>query len=189
MHSRARQVLPYAVMLVAAALLFWAATRIDVDTGGRISPAIWPKTIIVIMALLCIYEIVKRLVAGRTSSATGLLGGLNANPAEGTPSALGEGGGEGPIERPGMLWGGIALVAAYVFLAPWLGFFISTVLFLAAFPWVGGLRRPLLIAAVAALGSLAVIVIFMRVAYVSLPLGEGPFRAFSLALLRALGVS
>ena len=205
MHSRARQVLPYAVMLVAAALLFWAATRIDVDTGGRISPAVWPKTIIVIMALLCVYEIAKRLIAKRTSSATGLLGGLNENPAAESPSAsgagkdngVGEGGGEGrggggedgPIEHPGMLWGGIALVAAYVLLAPWLGFFIATVLFLAAFPWVGGVRRPLLVAAIAALGSLAVIVIFMRVAYVSLPLGEGPFRALSLALLRALGVS
>ena len=188
MNARARQVLPYAVMLVAAALLFWAATRIDVDTGGRISPAIWPKTIIVIMALLCAYEIVKRLVAKRTSSATGLLGGLNANPAEGE-APVEEPAGPDPIERPAMLWGGIALVAAYVILAPWLGFFIATVLFLAAFPWVGGVRRPLFVAAIAALGSLAVIVIFMRVAYVSLPLGEGPFRALSLALLRALGVS
>lgn len=188
MNSRARQVLPYVVMLVAAALLFWAATRIDVETGGRISPAIWPKTIIVIMALLCIYEIVKRLVAKRAASATGLLGGLNANPAEGE-GAVAEPAGPDPIAKPGMLWAGIALVAAYVVLAPWLGFFIATVVFLAAFPYVGGVRRPLVVAATAVLGSLAVIVIFMRVAYVSLPLGEGPFRALSLALLRALGVT
>jgi hypothetical protein len=188
MNARARQVLPYAVMLVASALLFWAATRIEVDTGGRIGPAVWPKTIIVIMALLCAYEIVKRLVAGRTSSATGLLGGLNANPAVGE-AGVAEPAGPDPIAKPGMLWAGIALVAAYVVLAPWLGFFIATVLFLGTFPWVGGLRRPFLAAAIATLGSLAVIVIFMRVAYVSLPLGEGPFRALSLALLRALGVT
>jgi len=30
---------------------------------------------------------------------------------------------------------------------------------------------------------------FMRVAYISLPLGAGPFRELSLALLRLLGVS
>ena len=179
MNSRARQALPYAVLLVGAALLFWAATRIDVDTGGRIGPAVWPKTIIAIMALLCAYEIVKRLAAGRTASATGLLG----------EAVVEEPAGPDPIVKPGMLWAGIALVAAYVVLAPWLGFFIATVLFLGAFPWVGGLRRPLLAAAIATLGSLAVIVIFMRVAYVSLPLGEGPFRALSLALLRALGVT
>ena len=117
MNSRARQVLPYAVMLVAAVLLFWAATRIDVDTGGRIGPAVWPKTIIVILALLCAYEIVKRVVAGRTSSATGLLGGLSANPAEGEADVA-EPAGPDPIVKPGMLWAGIALVAAYVVLAP-----------------------------------------------------------------------
>jgi hypothetical protein len=33
------------------------------------------------------------------------------------------------------------------------------------------------------------VVIFMRVTYISLPLGEGPFRALSLALLSAIGVS
>jgi hypothetical protein len=196
--ARARQVLPYGVMLVAAALMFWAAGRIEVDTGGRIGPAVWPKTIIVILGLLCIYEIVKRLLAAQASVATGLLGGLNANPA-GSPETgkdVGverggeENGAPEPIERPGMLWAGIALVSAYVILAPWLGFFVATVLFLAVFPWVGGVRRrPLLLASIAILGGFAIIVIFMRVAYVSLPLGEGPFRALSLALLRALGVS
>jgi hypothetical protein len=33
------------------------------------------------------------------------------------------------------------------------------------------------------------VVVFMRVAYISLPLGEGPFRAISLGLMRAIGVS
>ncbi len=32
------------------------------------------------------------------------------------------------------------------------------------------------------------VVLFMRVAYISLPLGEGPFRAISLALMSAIGV-
>jgi hypothetical protein len=32
------------------------------------------------------------------------------------------------------------------------------------------------------------LVIFMRVAYVSLPLGVGPFKTLSLALLRLIGV-
>jgi hypothetical protein len=32
-------------------------------------------------------------------------------------------------------------------------------------------------------------VVFLKVAYISLPLGEGPFRALSLGLLRVLGVT
>ena len=65
----------------------------------------------------------------------------------------------------------------------------ATAVFLAAFPWFGGMRRPLLTGALGIGGSLALVVVFMRVAYISLPLGEGPFRALSLALLAAIGVS
>ena len=103
--------------------------------------------------------------------------------AQGPPTAAKE------AEHPRKLYSGIGLVAAYVILVPWLGFFLSTALFLAAFPWLGGLRRPLLTAALGIAGSLVLVVIFMRVAYISLPLGEGPFRALSLALLGAIGVT
>jgi putative tricarboxylic transport membrane protein len=175
MPTQLRQVLPHGVMLLAAVFLYWAATLIDVDTGGRIGPAVWPKTVIVIMGLLCAYEVVKRLV----SNAPGELKTV------GVPGL----GGEAPKvrEHPRKLYGGIALIAAYVVAVPWLGFFVTTALFLAAFPWVAGLRRPVLAAFLGIAGSLALVVVFMRIAYISLPFGEGPFRTLSLALLRAIG--
>lgn len=181
-RGRLRPLLPYVAMLAAAAFFYWAATRIHVDTGGRIGPAAWPKAIIAILALLCVYEVVKRTVMHSTFSASGLVS--TANP---------QGSGEEPEEPersyPAKLAGGIALVAAYVFAAPQLGFFLATVLFLAIFPWVGGVRRPALLAVLGVGGGLALIVVFMRVAYISLPLGEGPFRALSIGLLRLLGVT
>ncbi|MEO5677971.1 MAG: hypothetical protein ABIQ84_10515, partial [Usitatibacter sp.] len=88
-----------------------------------------------------------------------------------------------------MLFGGIALIAAYVLAVAWIGFFVATALFLAAFPWIGGLRRPVLSVALGLTGSLVLVVVFMRIAYISLPLGEGPFRAVSIALMRAIGAS
>ena len=91
-------------------------------------------------------------------------------------------------DHPGMFAGGVALVAAYVLAVPWLGFFLTTAAFLALFPWVGGVRRPLLCAVLGVLGGLLLVVLFIRVAYISLPLGDGPFRAVSLALLDWLGV-
>jgi putative tricarboxylic transport membrane protein len=178
---RLRQVVPHAVMLLGAGLLFWASTRIDVDTGGRIGPAVWPRTIILLLALLCLYEIVKRLLAGTQTSATGVVSTM-AMPGEASAE-------EREVEHPRKLMGGIALVAAYVFGVQWLGFFVATALFLAVFPWVGGMRRPLLSASIAVLGSLALIIVFMRVAYISLPLGAGPFRELSILLLRVLGVT
>ena len=71
----------------------------------------------------------------------------------------------------------------------WIGFFVATLAFLAIFPWIGGMRRPLAIGVTALAGTLTLVVVFLKVAYISLPLGEGPFREISLALLRVLGVS
>ena len=40
----------------------------------------------------------------------------------------------------------------------------------------------------AGIGSLVLVTIFMKIVYVSLPLGEGPFRAVSVTLMGALGI-
>ena len=176
MPGKLRRVLPHGVMLAASCWLYWASTRIDVDTGGRIGPAVWPRAVIVLMALLCIYEIVKRLLVRTEFDAKGLVPGM-ADPSPG----------EGSNYR--MLFGGIGLIAAFVLAVPWIGFFLATALFLAVFPWVGGLRRPVVAVSVSLAGTLVLAVVFLKVAYISLPLGEGPFRALSLGLMRLLGVT
>lgn len=187
MPSKLRQVVPHAVMLAASLLLYWAATRIDVDTAGRIGPSVWPKAVIVIMGLLCAYEIVKRLFMNSTPEARGLVSGLTQNPADAPVAANDVEAAPRPAHMRKLAWG-IGLIAGYVILVPWLGFFITTAVFLALFPLAGGLWRPGLAAALGVAGSLVLVVVFMRVAYISLPLGEGPFRLLSLALMGALGV-
>lgn len=184
--SRLRQVLPHGVMLAASVFLYWSATRIDAYTGGgaRIGPDAWPKAIIVFLGLLCTYEVVRRLLARPGAPAVfeePVAEALVATPQE-PPRA------PAPQEPPRMLAGGVALIAGYVVLVPWIGFFIATAVFLAVFPWIGGLRRPLLAWVLGIAGSFLLVVLFMRVAYISLPLGEGPFRALSLGLLELIGV-
>jgi hypothetical protein len=172
-----RHALPHLVMLAAAVFLYWSAGGIDAYTGGgtRIGPAAWPKAIIVLMGLLCAFEAGRRLL-GRDARSLGPVG-----PTEVDASGPDRG-------NPRMLVGGVVLVAAYVLAVPWLGFFLTTAAFLALFPWVGGVRRPLLCAVLGVLGSFLLVVLFMRIAYISLPLGDGPFRALSLALLDWIGV-
>jgi len=170
------RVIPHAVMLAVACWLYWLATRIDAETGGRISPAVWPKAIIVFMGLLCAYEIVKRLLVKSEFVAKGLVTSM-------------ESGEDKPGERFGMLFAGIGLIAAFIFTVPWIGFFLATAIFLAVFPWAGGLRKPVVCVAVSLVGTVVLAVVFLKVAYISLPLGEGPFRALSLGLLRVLGVT
>jgi hypothetical protein len=176
MPSKLRRVLPHGVMLAVSCWLFWASTRIDVETGGRIGPAVWPRAVIVLMGLLCAYEIVKRLVVHTELDARGLLADAKVD--------------EAPVaQNHRMLFSGIALIAAYVVAVPWTGFFVTSAIFLTLFPLVGGFRRPALCVAIGVAGALVLITVFMRVAYISLPLGEGVFRTVSLALLRALGVT
>lgn len=173
-----RLVLPHGLMLFATVFLYWAATGIQGSTGaGRIGPDAWPKAIIVLMGVLCAWEIARRLTM-RPRGGAGAPAGEAGEASQGPPAM-----------QAGKLAAGVGLVFAYVVAVPWAGFFFATAVFLAAFPWFGGMRRPLLTGALGIGGSLALVVVFMRVAYISLPLGEGPFRALSLALLSAIGVS
>ena len=178
--ARLRTILPHGVMLLVACFLYWAAGRIDAPTGGRIGPDVWPKAVIVFMGLLCAFEIAKRLLVRPDVEARGLL--ATSQRPEGERR-------EEPAENHRMLAAGIALIAGYVVVVPWTGFFIATAIFLALFQWAGGLRRPVLSAVTGVAGSLVLVVVFMRVAYISLPLGEGPFRSLSIALMRAIGVT
>ena len=173
--SAPRRILPHAVMLAATLLLWIAAMRIETGSAGRIGPDVWPKAILGFMTILCVYEIARRLFTRDAEGAKGLVR-MESERA-------------GERVYPGMLAAGIGLVAAYVVLVPWVGFFVATAVFLAAFSWVGGFRRVVPVTVLALAGSLALVVMFMRIAYISLPLGEGPFRSVSLALLRAIGVS
>jgi hypothetical protein len=181
MPARLVRVVPHAIMLAIACWLYWVAARIDVETGGRISPAVWPKAIIVFMGLLCAYEIVKRLVVRTQFDAKGLLSGSEMPAEAGEPAK--------PPQDRRMLFAGIAAIGGYVLAVPWLGFFPATALFLLAFPWLGGQRRPGVLLALSVGGTLVLALVFLRIAYISLPLGEGPFRELSLALLRLIGVT
>jgi len=187
MPSALRLVLPHGLMLLASCLLYGAATLIEADTGGgtRIGPDAWPKAMIVIMGLLCAYEIVKRLALRSRAGAGGLIEGLARNPSGDSVSDASA----NAVEHHDKLAWGIALVVGYVIAVPWLGFFVTTALFLAVFPWFGGFRRPVLSGVVGLVGSFVLVVMFMRVAYVSLPLGEGPFLALSIRLLALIGVT
>jgi putative tricarboxylic transport membrane protein len=82
----------------------------------------------------------------------------------------------------------IALIMLYVVGAGALGFPLATGLFIAAFMWLCGARAPLSIAANAIVGTVVLLYAFVRLVYLPLPKGAGPFEALTLALYRALGI-
>ena len=94
-----------------------------------------------------------------------------------------------PVARfPRLLATGIALTIAYVALLSTLGFFLDTVLYIAALVRTGRYRRWPVIATVALAGALAFMFVFMRVVYLSLPIGAPPFSAVSLQLMQWMGI-
>ena len=190
MKQRLRLALPHAVLLLAAGCLYYAVSFIDTSASGtRIGPDFWPKVIIGAMAALCIYEIGKRLISASTRDAAGLTAGLDRAPLEieGAPATADAPAATDTQPNRRKLAGGFVLIAAFVLGVAYVGFFVGTALFLALFSWVGGYRRPLHVALIAVIGAFVLLVIFMRIAYVSLPLGFGPFQQLSELLLRLIG--
>jgi putative tricarboxylic transport membrane protein len=91
-------------------------------------------------------------------------------------------------ENMGLLFTGMALVIAYALATALLGFPLATVIFLAAFSYLGGYRRVPSLLAIAFGMTLVLLYIFVYLVYISLPLGAGPFLDMNVALYRLLGI-
>jgi putative tricarboxylic transport membrane protein len=168
-----------------AGYLYYVATQFQYQARpGTLGPDFWPKLILGLVIAACVYEIVKILVAGRATQVEGVLGGMIEEVAPEAGGAVGA----PPATRPSLLLGGIALTVAYVALLPYLGFFAATVVYLASFIALGGYRKWLVLTAVSVLGTLFILFFFMRVVYISLPLGQGVFQQLTLWLMQTLGI-
>lgn len=83
---------------------------------------------------------------------------------------------------------GIALVIAFGWLLPILGFTIATTLFLLVWCLYGGLRHPLVLLLVPTVGTVALLWMFMGLALMPLSRGVGPFEHFSVRFLQLVGI-
>lgn len=197
--NRVRHAAPHMLLLVLAIGLLVELTSVDTSSvpEGTLGPTFWPRAILLFMGLLCVYEILKRLVGARDQF-TGFierhekaaeLGQEVGSLSTLIPSANAE-----PEDKPAdpiiasKLLGGVGLIAAYTLGIQVLGFFISSALFISAFSVIGGFRHWVWNPVIAAVGSVSFFFIFTKVAYISLPLGAGPFKDFSVWLMQIMGV-
>ena len=157
---------PYVVGLAVAAVLFYFAQDIQyTPRPGMLGPAFWPKLAIGLMAAVCLFEIA-RVFAGFKSEAYGVADALEKDGAE-----------EEARTYPRLLIGGIVLVTVYAVVVDFLGFLLSTFLFLAAFMYLGRYRNHVAVWSTSAVVTMLSALIFIRFAYVSLPRGVPPFDA------------
>jgi putative tricarboxylic transport membrane protein len=172
--AKAKAILPYAALLAGAAYLYHdAGSFAAAGKAGQLGPDFWPRAVLVLLMIVCAIEIGRHALPGRAAAAAGE---PQAAPAEDSP------------RFPRLLAAGMVITALYVPGMDYLGFFLATVAYLAAFMAVGRYRRWGVVAATSVLGSLAFVYVFMKVVYVSLPLGTGPFREVSTGLMSVLGI-
>ncbi|HJU21459.1 MAG TPA: tripartite tricarboxylate transporter TctB family protein [Casimicrobiaceae bacterium] len=178
MLDRLKALAPYVLLLGAAAYLYRAAGAFaSAARPGELGPDAWPRAVLAILMVVCVCAIVRRALFPR----------IAAPVAPEAPAA--EVDAAADAERfPLRLGIGVALTIAYVLTLDTLGFFVATALYLALFMVVGRYLRGRVIVSSAVLGSLAFVFVFMKVVYVSLPLGVGPFKALSVWILALIGV-
>lgn len=184
MIQRLRAAAPYLLVLALSAYLFHLATRFQyTPRDGRLGPDLWPEAILTLMIIVCLGRIAWIL---RDASRADAGGGLLAKVAQEVRAA--DAPAEAPPRHPLLLALGVAFTIAYVALLGVLGFAIATFLYLVAMMVVGRYRRYANVTMIAALGSLAFMFVFMKIVYLSLPIGVAPFDAVSLALMKLMRI-
>ena len=176
MHLRAQRVIPYVIVLAIASYLFFVATRIYYDgPPGRIGPDAWPKAILALAIVTCLYAVVRELVLAREDARAPAAAEESAEEQE-------------PPRYPHLIITGIAMTLGYLLLIERIGFFLCTLLYLAGFMILGRYRRLGVVAVTSLAGAFVFMFVFMKIVYVSLPLGRGPFAEVSLLLMKLMGI-
>jgi hypothetical protein len=160
-----RSIVPYAIGLaIAIALYIYSGTFLYTSRPGQLGPEAWPRLAILLMGASCVFEISRRLIVGNQDT-TGILEAFDREPDVEDKQPV----------YPRLLIGGIVLMGIYAVLMPTLGFILGTFLFLAAFMYVGGYRAHGVIWGASAAVTIFCGILFLRIAYVSLPRGIEPF--------------
>ena len=180
--------LPYAIVGAAAGYLYYAAAHFQYHARtGTLGPDFWPQAILVLTIAVCLYEVIKIAVRGaHTHDVVGVLEDMVEESADKHAAAEPD---APPVEsHPVLLLLGIGVTLLYVAAVQELGFFLATVSYLIVFMLIGGYRRWGVIAAVGLIGTLLLMYIFMKLVYVSLPIGVDPFSQVTFFLMQVMGI-
>ena len=160
-----RSIGPYVVGLaIATALYIYAGTFEYTARAGELGPDVWPRLAILLMGASCLWELTRRLFIANKDAA-GFLEAFDHEPEAEEPQPV----------YPRLVIGGIVLMGIYAVIVPILGFILGTFLFLAAFMYVGGYRAHGVVWGASAGVTIFCGILFLRIAYVSLPRGIAPF--------------
>ncbi len=183
--ARLRLLAPYVLVCSIGSFLYYTAMQIDFQRrSGVLGPDFWPKLILGLLIAVCAYEIIRLALAKDLDTGTAgvleeITHGVDTAPGPETPP---------PQNQPLRLLAGMAATLAYVALVATTGFFLTTAVYIAAFLIIGGYKKRKVIATMSVGGALLLMFIFMKLVYVSLPIGSGPFADLTILLMKLMGI-
>lgn len=169
---------PYVFMIGIGVVLYHYANRIVyTPISGQMGPERWPKIVLGLFIAICAFEAIRRGVAllrkGVSRAVSDDDGGFSQHMEA----------------HPLLVVAAAAVTVAYLLLFDVLGFFTATILYVASVMWIGGVHRPLLVAVLSLAMSFGFSFFFLKLIYVALPLGQGPFMQVSLLVMKLVGVN
>jgi putative tricarboxylic transport membrane protein len=173
----AERVVPYALVFGVAAFLLYRAEHFEfVASADQIGPDSWPKLVLYMIMATSAFEGIRRLLTARSVQSAPIVVPITEAPFEREPADM------------RIVFACVATSLIYLALFEFVGFFCDTVVFILALIWIGRFRRFWTALAISAVTTLLFMLVFMRVIFVALPLGIGPFEWLSTSLMRLLGV-
>lgn len=186
-----RRAAPFMMVFGVGVWLWTVANDFAISTTlGRAGPDLWPKIILVLLIGAALWGVLEAALKSRSNNDTSILitnATRSAGHEEDARKDL-EGDAADGEKRPAFAMLGIASMLGYVAVIPYLGFIVSTFLLLLAIMTFAGYEKRLRATLIAAIGAFVFFIVFQRLVYVSLPMGAGPFRDLTLALMALLGV-
>lgn len=171
------RVVPYVLVFCVAAFLLYRAEHFEfVASGDQVGPDSWPKLILYMIMATSAFEGIRRLLTARNAQSGSPIVPVTESPFE--------------REQADMRIVLTCVAASLVYLALFeiVGFFVDTLVFVMALIWIGRFRRFWTALVISLVTTLLFMLVFMRVIFVALPIGVGPFQLISTSLMRLLGV-
>ena len=159
-----------ALLIIGCVVLYAIAGRFPAPgiSAGQISPSFWPRAILLGVISLCVLKMANLVIYHRSTLYVKIPFSKSSNQK--------------------VLVGSIFMVFGYVFAIQVFGFFLSCLVFLWGFTYLGGWRRKIYLSVISIVGAISITYLFVKVIYIPLPRGLGVFHDFSILIYRALGI-
>jgi hypothetical protein len=168
------KMVPYGIIFLISIYFYVLAGQFRFSAKpGHLGPDFWPKMLLALTMATCLYEIIKTAFFTKVTKST-------APPSEKKA--------ETRSNYPELLVLGIVMTVAYAYFVSVVGFVLCTFLYFFLFMLVGRYRKMRVVLLNSVIGTLVLVFVFMKIVYVSMPLGEEPFMSISLFVLGLLGV-